>query len=98
MNSSKSTLAALGLALAAAAGFPDSAVSAPGVAQAQQQRQDALPSRRVATNRDHQAQRLRHIQRFLNPKYPKPGHTVRQGQRMACKRRNQQRNRRAHKC
>ena len=30
--------------------------------------------------------------------YPRPGWTVKQGQRAARKRRNQQRNRRAHKC
>lgn len=30
-------------------------------------------------------------------KYPKPGYSVRQGQRMARKRRNQARNRRAHR-
>ena len=33
----------------------------------------------------------------LRRSYPKPGYTVRQGQRMARKRRNQQRNRAAHK-
>lgn len=32
---------------------------------------------------------------YLSFGYPRPGHSVRQGQRMACKRRNQQRHRRA---
>lgn len=35
---------------------------------------------------------------WLRQTYPRPGWSVKQGQRAARKRRNQQRNRRAHKC